>query len=154
MFILRWPDESRICSRNLVWKGKFQESLFQEEVNETTAQYVGVVLDPLKPRISSKIVSGIPLCFTPDTIITRYRSFLCPEKGNSHIGNTLFLYSLLITTATDHQEPHPHPNPPPEGEGILWGFFPTWGGFYVVFSLSWKVFQSLPFQGGGQPCTT
>ena len=63
MFILRWPDESRICSRNLVWKGKFQESLFQEEVNETTVQYVGVVLDPLKPRISSKIVSGIPLSF-------------------------------------------------------------------------------------------
>jgi len=58
--------------------------------------------------------------------------------------------SLLSTTATDHQEPHPHPNPPPEGEGILWGFFPTWRGFYGFFSLSWKFFQSLPFQGGGQ----
>jgi hypothetical protein len=63
----------------------------------------------------------------------------------------------LNTTATDHQEPHPHPNPPPEGEGILWGFFPTWGRFYGFFSLSWKFFQSLPFQvgttrnrGGGQ----
>ena len=60
------------------------------------------------------------------------------------------IITVANTTATDHQEPHPHPNPPPEGEGILWGFFPTWGGFYGVFSLSWKVFQSLPFQGGGQ----
>jgi hypothetical protein len=35
----------------------------------------------------------------------------------------------LITTATDHQEPHPHPNPPPEGEGIF-RVFPTFmGGF-------------------------
>jgi hypothetical protein len=26
--------------------------MFQEEVNEATVQYVGVVLDPLKPRIA------------------------------------------------------------------------------------------------------
>ena len=29
-----------------------QKSRLQEEVNEATVQYIGVVLDPLKPRIS------------------------------------------------------------------------------------------------------
>ena len=73
------------------------------------------------------------------------------ESARAYSGSESYYGMALSTTATDHQEPHPHPNPPPEGEGILWGFFPTWGRFYRFFSLSWKFFQSLPLQGGDQP---
>jgi hypothetical protein len=41
-----------ITERNLASWPKPIRQRFQEEVNEATVQYVGVVLDPLKPRIS------------------------------------------------------------------------------------------------------
>jgi hypothetical protein len=50
-----------------LWR-EIQKSLFQEEVNEATFQYVGGVWASLKARISVKIVSGVECSAIPDTI--------------------------------------------------------------------------------------
>jgi len=63
------------------------------------------------------------------------------EKG-------IYKQTLLNTTATDHQEPHPHPNPPPEGEGIFWGFFPTWRGVSWGFLTFMEGFPIPPLSRG------